>query len=190
MPKLILVKHALPEVNPQVSSHRWVLSEEGRRRCGWLADELKTQKVSRLFSSLEPKALETAALVAVRTGFMMEPRPDLHENDRTGFGFVEQDELWQRFRMFFNQPTRLTIGEETADGAFERFAAAVRVILDKARGENIAVVTHGTVLTLFVARHNTHVPPFDLWASLGLPSYVIVETKTFVSDGEIHSFPG
>jgi broad specificity phosphatase PhoE len=190
MPKLILVKHALPEVNPQVSSHRWVLSEEGRRRCGWLADELKTQKVSRLFSSLEPKTLETAALVAVRTGFMMEPRPDLHENDRTGFGFVEQDELRQRFRMFFNQPTRLTIGEETADGAFERFAAAVRVILDKARGENLAVVTHGTVLTLFVARHNAHVPPFDLWASLGLPSYVIVETKTFVSDGEIHSFPG
>ena len=50
------------------------------------------------------------------------------------------------------------------------------------------MVTHGTVLTLFVARHNAHVPPFDLWASLGLPSYVVVETETFVSDGEIHSF--
>ena len=82
------------------------------------------------------------------------------------------------------------IGEETADGAFERFAAAVRNILDKARGEDIAAVTHGTVLTLFVARHNAHVAPFDLWASLGLPSYVLVDNETFVSDGEVHSFPG
>src|SRR5215470_2879032 len=105
MPKLILVKHALPEVNSQASSHRWVLSEEGRRRCRWLADEIKTQKVSRLFSSLEPMALETAALVAVRTGHRIEPRPNLHENNRTGFGFVEQDELQQQFRMFFNHPT-------------------------------------------------------------------------------------
>jgi hypothetical protein len=39
---------------------------------------------------------------------MIEPRLNLHENDRTGFGFVEQDELQQRFRVFFNQPTRLT----------------------------------------------------------------------------------
>jgi len=27
---------------------------------------------------------------------------------------VEQDELQQQFRMFFNQPTQLKIGEETA----------------------------------------------------------------------------
>lgn len=189
MTKLILVKHALPEIDAQVSSHRWVLSEEGRRRCDWLADELKAQGVSYLYASLEPKALETAALVALRTGLAIEPRAGLHENDRTGFGFVGQNELKRRFQVFFDQPARLTIGTETAEGAFQRFAAAVRDILSAARDQDTAIVTHGTVLALFVAHHNS-IAPFDLWASLDLPSYVVVDATTLAFDGQIHNFPG
>jgi hypothetical protein len=50
-------------------------------------------------------------------------------------------------------------------------------------------VTHGTVLRLLVARHNA-IAPFELWASLGLPSYVVVDAATLVFDGQIHNFPG
>lgn len=50
-------------------------------------------------------------------------------------------------------------------------------------------MTRGTVLALFVARHNP-IAPFDLWASLGLPSYVVVDATTLVFDGQIHNFSG
>lgn len=165
--KLILIKHAPPQILPEVISHRWVLSDEGRRRCDWLADELNEHGVSRLYTSLEPKALETAALVAVRIGLVLEPRPSLHENDRTGLGFVTEDELQQRLRQFFAQPTEITIGRETANGALQRFAASVGEIAAAVDNQNSAIVTHGTVISLFVADHNA-VAPFDLWSRFGL----------------------
>ena len=111
MAKLVLAKHAPPEISPEVSSARWVLSEEGRLRCDWLTDQLVAQGVSRLYTSLEPKTLETAALVAVRSGLVLEPRPNLHENDRTGLGFRTQDELEQCIREFFDRPDKLIIAK-------------------------------------------------------------------------------
>jgi len=188
MTELVLVKHAPPEITRDVVASRWVLSEEGRRRCDWLADELETKGVLRLYSSLEPKALETAALVAVRIGLTVAPWLNLHENDRTGFGFQELDELRQRLHEFFERPGQLTIGNETADGAFERFAEAIAEILSRSQGRNSAIVTHGTVLSLFVARHNA-IRPFDLWERLGMPSYVALDAASFSFDGQVQNYP-
>ena len=184
--KIILAKHAPPEIVPEVVSHRWVLSEEGRHRCDWLADEFSARGVTRLYSSLEPKALETAALVAVRMCLPLELRPDLHENDRTGLGFVTRDELDGQIRKFFAQPGQCVIGAETANSVFERFAATIGSILSEEHGQSVAIVTHGTVLSLFVARKNA-VDPFDLWVRLALPSYVVLD-ESFRFEGEIHNY--
>jgi 2,3-bisphosphoglycerate-dependent phosphoglycerate mutase len=188
MTELVLVKHAPPEITRDVVPSRWVLSEEGHRRCDWLAGELKTKGVSRLYSSLEPKALETAALVAARIGLTVEPWLNLHENDRNGFGFQEVDELRRRLREFFERPAQLTIGNETADGALQRFAGAVADILSRSRGRNFATVTHGTALSRFVAHHNT-IRPFDLWERLGMPSYVVLDATSFSFDGQVQNYP-
>ena len=45
-------------------------------------------------------------------------------------------------------------------------------VLKKQTTGNIAIVTHGTVLALFIAAHSQR-KPFDLWREMGLPSYVI-----------------
>jgi broad specificity phosphatase PhoE len=186
MAKLVLVKHAPPRIDPQVISHRWVLSEEGRRRCDWLADELRRQGASRLYTSLEPKALETAALVAVRLGLALEPRPNLHENDRTGFGFQSAAELQRRLHDFFERPADVVIGNETANAAHQRFAEAIVNIVSEGQGEDVAVVTHGAVISLFVSRSNA-IAPFKLWAALDLPSYVVLDPTSFSFDGELHN---
>lgn len=188
MAKLILVKHAPPRIDPQVISRRWVLSEEGRDRCDWLAGELGSHDVSRLYSSLEPKALETAALTAVRLGLVLEPRTNLHENDRTGFGFKDAAELRRTLREFFERPDDVVMGDETATAALQRFCEATANVLSEVRGQNLAVVTHGTVISLFVARHNP-ITAFDLWEALGLPSYVVLDATDFTFDGEVHKYP-
>jgi broad specificity phosphatase PhoE len=188
MAKLVLAKHAPPEIAPEIPSARWVLSEEGRLRCDWLTDQLAAQGVSRLYSSLEPKTLETAALVAVRSGLVLEPRPNLHENDRTGLGFRNQDELHQCIREFFDQPDKLIIGKETATSALRRFTESINAILSEGHGRDVAIVTHGTVLSLFVAHHSA-IGPFDLWMCLGFPSYVVLDTPAFSFDGAVHNYP-
>ena len=188
MAKLVLVKHAPPEITPAVISHRWVLSQEGRDRCEWLAAELGAQGVTQLYSSLEPKALETAALVAVRLGLEVRPRLGLQENDRTGLGFGALRELKRRMRQFFEAPSGLVVGAETAEAALERFEAAVRALVSEAGGQTVAVVTHGTVLTLLTARYNP-IAPFGFWDSLALPSYVVLDAASFKLDGGVHNFP-
>jgi broad specificity phosphatase PhoE len=188
MAKLILVRHAPPQVTPGVISPRWVLSAEGRERCGWLADMIAEHGATRVYSSLEPKALETAALVGVRLGLDVRPRRDLHENDRTGLDFGPLEVLKDRIRRFFEAPAELIIGKETADAALRRFEAAVRAIAADAADQTSAVVTHGAVLTLLAARYNP-IEAFEFWESLTAPAYVALDAATFRFAGPVGGFP-
>ena len=88
MPGLILVRHAAPRVEPERPSAQWRLSDEGREACRVLAERLKAHRPTAVVSSVEPKAWETAALVAQRLGIPCSAAPDLHEHDRAGARYV------------------------------------------------------------------------------------------------------
>ncbi len=51
----------------------------------------------------------------------------------------------------FARHEELVYGEETADHASERFGVTSRSVLEDHQEANIAVVAHGTVISLFVA---------------------------------------
>lgn len=189
MTSLYLVKHSLPEIDPEAPSAFWILSEEGQARCAWLADQLSERGVTRIYCSLEPKASETAALTGERMRAEVMLHANLHENDRTDFGFHDQIELRNYIRAFFNQPQDIIIGKESARMALERFTAAVGLAQRESRGKTIAIVAHGTVITLLVAQHNKHVPAYPMWEHLGLPSIVEVDADSYAFDGKIVSFP-
>jgi broad specificity phosphatase PhoE len=186
---LYLVKHSLPEIDPDTPSAHWVLSGEGQARCAWLADELSRRGVTRLYCSLEPKAAETAALTGERMRAEVLLHANLHENDRTDFGFQDQADLRARIRAFFDRPEQILIGKESARMALARFQAAVGLAQREARDKTIAIVAHGTVITLFVTAHNKHVPAYPLWEHLGLPSFVALDADSYAFDGKVISFP-
>lgn len=98
---------------------------------------------------------------------------DLHENDRTGLGWLGSEELEATIARFFAAPDQRTMGHETADEAYARFAAAVEDVCLRHPVGNIAIVAHGTVITLFVSRR-TGLEPFPFWMRLGLPSFVLL----------------
>ena len=148
-PRLILVKHSLPEVAPGVTASRWRLSEEGRRRCEALAGKLAVYDPGGIVSSVEPKAVETAQVVAERLGRPFEAA----------------------VAEFFERPGERVFGNETADEAHGRFAGVVRGVLAKYPDGPVVAVTHGTVMALFVARANG-LDAFPLWKRLGLPSLI------------------
>jgi broad specificity phosphatase PhoE len=188
MVKVILVKHSQPEVTAGVPSSRWVLSEEGRARCSGLAGVLRAEGVSRLYSSLEPKALETAALVAVDLGLSVSPRSGLQENDRSGLVFAPIETLRAIVRRFFDAPSEVVMGQESAEAALSRYHSAVRELMADSTSDAVAVVTHGTVLSLLVSRHNP-IEPFALWESLGSPSYVVLEGPGLAMSGSVRNPP-
>jgi broad specificity phosphatase PhoE len=167
------VKHSLPEIEPGVLSDRWRLSAEGRRRCGPLAEQLAIYQPAALVASREPKATETAALIGKRIGLPYETAEGLEENDRTGFSYLSPAQYEATLTDFFARPEERVVGRETARAAEERFTRAIEAVHGRLPGGNLVVVAHGTVITLFVARH-TGIDPFPFWQRLGLPSFVVL----------------
>jgi broad specificity phosphatase PhoE len=163
---LLLVRHSLPELDPSVPAEEWSLSEEGRRRCGPLAERLAACRPEVLLSSTEPKARETAELVVPALGLDVEFSEGLRETARRTVPWLEREELERGIRELFERPDEVVYGEETATAALARFEAAV-----EGRPEPVVVVTHGTVLSLYVAA-KTGRDPFELWRSLELPDVV------------------
>jgi broad specificity phosphatase PhoE len=73
----------------------------------------------------------------------------------------------QSIRDLFAQPRTLVFGAETADAARRRFAIALMRLVARTAGD-VLVVTHGTVLTLFVAE-TTGVEPYAFWKRQQMP---------------------
>jgi broad specificity phosphatase PhoE len=122
---------------------------------------------------VEPKAQETALLISQYLGVPFEIYEGLHEHDRSQVGFLGKEEFQRAIASFFERPEELILGQETAAQALARFDKAILNLLSKYPDGNLAVVTHGTVITLFTAFH-AGVAPFPFWQKLGLPSLTIL----------------
>ncbi len=171
--QLILIKHAMPVIDPARSAPEWVLSEEGRAQSLRLAERLTPYNPEVIVSSDEPKAQETARIVAERLNLALQIAPGLHEHDRQGVPYVDKAQFHATVLNFFANPSKLVFGRETADEACERFHKALQASVGQYQAENVVVVSHGTVISLFVAKM-TGTEPFPVWERLGLPAFVVM----------------
>jgi broad specificity phosphatase PhoE len=170
----MLVKHSVPEIEPLRPAAEWPLSPEGRLRCAPLAARLARFAPDVILASREPKAAETARIVGAHLGLAVSLADGLHEHLRQSVGWLERTVFEAAVADFFARPAELVFGEETAQAAEARFAAALERALVPHAGRNVVVVAHGTVIVLFVARL-AGVAPFPLWRSLGLPALVGID---------------
>jgi len=174
---LIFLRHSLPLIDPMVPAHLWHLSEEGKRRCKLLAAQLNYFLPRKIVSSLEPKALETAQIAAEVVELSYESAEGLHEHVRSHIEYASQDIFETQVKMFFEQPDRLVFGDETADQAHTRFLEAVKNIQERYPDQTpLVIVSHGTVISLFVSRA-WGIDPFSFWKSLKLPCIVEFSTQ-------------
>ncbi|MFN2109869.1 MAG: histidine phosphatase family protein [Anaerolineae bacterium] len=179
MAHLLLVRHSMPDIDPSVAARHWKLSDEGRRRCTVLAEMLSAYRPAVIVSSVEPKAAETAAIVAASLGLPLETEVDLHEHERSHDTRFSQEAFQRAIACLFAQPEDLVFGTETAAQAQRRFGQAVDRLLARYPGETIAVVAHGTVISLFVADRCSSVDGYTLWRQLGLPACIILSLPDF-----------
>jgi broad specificity phosphatase PhoE len=172
---LVLVKHSAPTVLATVPAHEWRLSPEGVARCAPLAERLRRFDARVIASSFESKAAETAELVGDRIGLPVDLVDGLHEHDRRATALLGKDAFERAIAALFAQPQDLVFGRETAAGALARFDASIRGLLEAAPpDDDVIVVSHGTVISLFVAAHAGR-DGLALWKELGLPSFVVLD---------------
>jgi len=139
---LILVRHSAVQIDTAVPSHQWPLSADGRSRCHSLAPKLTPYNPTRFITSEEPKAIETGQILADALAVSAMSASGLQEHDRHGTPYFESREA---------------------------FETAVQQELSSHPQETLAIVSHGTVMTLFICHHNPHLNPMQFWQSLTLP---------------------
>ena len=171
---LILVKHSVPEIENDRPANTWKLSDEGKLQAQRLAEQLESFQPEVIISSKEPKAQETAEIIASRLQLNMQILPELHEHDRRNVLYLSHDAFQASVRDLFQKPDELVFGSETANQAHARFYRAVHSILNENRNKTVVIVTHGTVISLFVSRL-TGSSDLELWNQLGLPSFIAME---------------
>ncbi len=164
-----------PQIDPDIPSRQWNLSAEGVDRCLPLAQRLAGYRPDIIITSDEPKAIETGWLVAQHLALPCQIGQDLHEQERETAPFFPTVEDFQAaVKRFFEVPDQVVFGEESADAAHFRFANAIADVQSQYPDQTLVIITHGTVLTLFISRL-FGLAPYPFWESLTLPSFVVLE---------------
>ncbi len=175
---LLLIRHAETEQNPSVPSSQWHLTERAYTACEDLAKRLREYRLSRIITSEEFKAKETGRVLAEHLRTPWNTAPNLYEHERTGVPYITQEVWLERLESFFSNPDDLILGDETGVQARQRFDGAVRNVLHEYPNEPLAIVTHASVMSLFVAHYNeTNV--FAFWQNLEMPDVIMLSLPGF-----------
>lgn len=178
MRRVILVRHAAPMKQPDVPARDWPLSPAGQADAARLADQLASCAPAAIIASDELKARQTAQPLAHRLGLPVTVSSGLHEHERHSVGYLDDATFQATMARLFAEPDTLVFGEETANQALARFTQAVRETLARHPGGDLALFTHGTVLSLFVAAHSEN-DPMTFWYHLQLPAWVVFTLPDF-----------
>jgi broad specificity phosphatase PhoE len=179
--RIVFIRHGKPKIIEGVPSAQWRLSDEGRSAVAALAEHFRDYDFSAIATSPEPKAVGTAEAIASQLNLPIETDPGLAEHARHSAGYLSRDDLEAGIARLFASTSEPVFGDETADQAFARFAAALE--RRQAKGaRDILVVTHGTILSIYLGRV-AGIDPLPFWRTLPTPAAIVLE------DGKIRMVP-
>jgi broad specificity phosphatase PhoE len=133
------------------------LTDLGRRQAEELAEAVAAEKVDAIYSSPLSRALETARIVAMRTGLEVVEDEDLREVDTGGWSGLSREEVQRRFPEGFERWVSGGAGWEDGE-TYEEMAArtleAVSRIAAAHPGGRVLVVSHGGPIRAIQAAAN------------------------------------
>lgn len=164
---LRFVSHPQVRLSAEIPVPQWGLTQEGRRRVEAVATESWLAPATRLLSSDETKALETAAILAASNDLPIEVRVGLRENDRSATGFVPPSLFEQLADEYFAEPDSSAQGWETSRHAQQRAIEATADLVAWSDGD-VIICGHGGGGTLLLCHllgvpisrdHDQNCPP-------------------------------
>ncbi len=168
------MRHSVPQIVPGIQAAQWHLSKDGIELAELLAKQLEYLEPNIIFSSPEPKAHETGAILAKHLEIPQQTEKDIREHDLSSNKILLQSDFEASVSKFFNYPGRLVFGNESAEQTLQRFTGAVNKLRLDIRDKSAILVTHGRILSLFFSEI-TGVQPYEFWNSIGMPAYAIFE---------------
>ncbi len=171
-PGLILIRHAMSEVRPGVASRLWGITAAAREDCVLLAHALPEGLSPAVWCSDEPKARQTAEVIALRRGLSVEVD--------ARFGEVDRPTIWDDdYRALAARYLATGAGEgwEPRDHVVERFSVAIAEARAAHATGTLVVVNHGLALSLYLSSV-TAIDLVPFWRALSFPDAWRFEPET------------
>jgi broad specificity phosphatase PhoE len=169
--RLLLIRHAMPEVDPSIPAEQWHLDASARAAARLLSPLVP--RPAYFVASSEPKAQETLAEIAAGQAVLTD----------AGFAEVGRPRAWSDGETYrataraYLQGTHQD-GWERHDQVVNRFDEAVRHHA-AALNQTLVIGTHGLALTIWLASRYSLAPsPSRFWEDLRLPDIVDVDLTT------------
>lgn len=169
---LYLVRHASPSIQPGTPSREWTLSERGVAEAHTLASAAESWGIEAVYSSTEAKASATAFIIGDALGLpvhVVDGFDELHMPEWIG----NADEFNDTVRGILEGREMAMRGAEYAEAAAARFAAGLRIVADGALPA--AVVSHGRIITAWLASAGLIDDAFETWRAIPMPGFAIVD---------------
>jgi broad specificity phosphatase PhoE len=178
VPYLYLIRHPQTRPDPAIPASRWTLSAEGRAQVRVLVAMPHWKGIAAVYTSLQDKAAIVGSMLHAARNVPHAVRAGLDEARRDQWLGAEAFEAAQR--AFFAHPETPPAPEwEPAGSARVRFGAVMEAILRSHPPDaSLAVVTHASVLTLYVAGLRGEPPSYDLWRSIDFAAIMAVDRAT------------
>ena len=148
------LSHPQVDINPDIAVSSWGLNHTGRARVSKVVEAGWLSGVSRVVSSAEVKAIETANPIAQALNAPVEIRQAMHENDRTATGYLPSEEFELVASEFFANPHKSIRGWEKAIDAQRRIVSETEEVLRNHISGNLLIVGHGAVGTLLFCHYS------------------------------------
>lgn len=184
-----LVRHASHDLVGRVLVGRGpvALSEAGQREAGMVSRALADAGLAAVFTSPQPRARQTAALIAAHAGVAATVDPGLDELDFgawTGLAFdaLQDDSRWQAFNTFRGGAP--IPGGETMLAVQARAVETVLRLRDAHPNTALALVSHADVLKAILAHFLGM--PLDLIGRIELAPASRSVLTVFAADAVVH----
>lgn len=186
---IYLIRHPHTRQEPHVPPSRWGLSAAGEEQVRALVRAPFWAGVAAVYTSPQLKARVVAEAVQAAHNLPVRVVDGLDEARRDVWLAPEEFEAAQR--AFLADPERAPVaGWEPAHAALRRFVAAMDGILARhPLHEPIAVVSHATVLTLYLAHLRGEPARFADWGQIGFAEVLALDRAAMLPLTEFCAWP-
>jgi broad specificity phosphatase PhoE len=169
---LYLVRHSESAVDPSRRPEDWALTERGQDRARRLAASREWRQMAAVGTSEEPKALATAELIAAQWKRPLVPDARFGEVTRP---FADSSKEFEEAVSEYLKGRALPEWERISDAA-NRFQAALADLRSRHSGD-VAVVSHGTIMAVYLSRTLGIRFSGREWSKIAMPDVCVVDVE-------------
>ena len=180
---IILLRHAETGIDPSLPAHEWSITMDGVKETRELARSDIFTKVDGIIHSSERKARQTADVFAEGLKVDLYEIPEFDEVHRPIGPLLSNSEYRLRVRETLTNWGRGPSGWESGAQALRRFSEAVKRIDIMFYDQNILVVSHGIILTLYFAQlRSLQSIAFERWTQMPFLAWGLVRDGRVLID--------